>query len=142
MAAFDWSQYFNLAKELSTRPEEAALRSAISRAYYAAYNLAEIYCGENTIPITDSGNPHQDVWNAFLAKGGASFTTIYDKGTRLKRKRKLADYKDDIDRLASIVNDSIRDADDILKRLNPPPAAPAGSATPTTPADGSTPPTA
>jgi len=31
MAAFDWSQFLILAKDLGSRSEEAALRSAISR---------------------------------------------------------------------------------------------------------------
>jgi len=34
---FDWKQYLSLADELSKRSEEAALRSAVSRAYYAAF---------------------------------------------------------------------------------------------------------
>ena len=43
--SFDWSQYLNLAKELTDQPttpanQEAKLRDAISRAYYAAFILA------------------------------------------------------------------------------------------------------
>lgn len=39
MAKFDWVQYLIIARELATRPDnESALRSSISRAYYAAYD--------------------------------------------------------------------------------------------------------
>lgn len=38
--AYDWSEYLALAKELSQKGSDAAARSAISRAYYAAYNTA------------------------------------------------------------------------------------------------------
>lgn len=130
MTAFDWSQYFVLAKELSTRSEESALRSAMSRAYYAAYNTAEIYCNQNNIPIINTGNSHQDVWDAFLKRGGQIFTTVYDKGTRLKRKRKLADYKDEITGLPSLVSHSISEANDILSYLKP--SASSGVTPPTT----------
>ena len=46
--SFDWSQYLNLAKELAgqaTIPaeQEARLRDAISRSYYAAFILARNY---------------------------------------------------------------------------------------------------
>jgi hypothetical protein len=34
---FRWEEYLVLAKELSQKGGEAATRSAISRAYYAAY---------------------------------------------------------------------------------------------------------
>jgi len=43
----DWNDYLKIAKEVyskrnSLASEEACCRSAISRAYYAAYNIAEI----------------------------------------------------------------------------------------------------
>ena len=38
--AFDWTEYLTLAQELVQREEEACLRSAISRAYYAAFGKA------------------------------------------------------------------------------------------------------
>lgn len=39
--AFDWTKYLNLAEELVKTDAEENHRSAISRAYYAAYNLSE-----------------------------------------------------------------------------------------------------
>ena len=49
---FDWSEYLNLAQELAGRPtslsnEEARLRSAISRAYYAAFCKARNHLRDN-----------------------------------------------------------------------------------------------
>ena len=38
---FDWNQYLTLANKLAlSSGDEASLRSAISRAYYCAFNLA------------------------------------------------------------------------------------------------------
>lgn len=39
-ASFDWAGYLSLADYLASRPDEAARRSAISRAYYYVYNIA------------------------------------------------------------------------------------------------------
>ncbi len=57
---FDWSQYLNLAKEFLCQPtppanQEAKMRSAISRAYYAAFISARNYLPEteeHSIPKT------------------------------------------------------------------------------------------
>jgi uncharacterized protein (UPF0332 family) len=117
MAAFDWSQYLVLAKELGARSEEAALRSAVSRAYYAAYNTAKSFCDTAGVPIIDSGNLHRDLWTAFLKRGGRTFTSVYDKGERLRRKRTRADYDSEIFGLTSMAADSIRDADAIRSFL-------------------------
>ena len=40
---FDWTKYLNLAEELVKIDREENYRSAISRAYYAAYNLSESF---------------------------------------------------------------------------------------------------
>ncbi len=49
---FDWFEYLTLAEELALRmKEEAAVRSAISRAYYAGFNLARIRLGQNNVPL-------------------------------------------------------------------------------------------
>lgn len=133
MAAFDWTQYFHLARDLSTRPEEAALRSAISRAYYAAYNVAEIYLTDKGIPKPSTGNSHKDVWDAFLRKGGRTFTSVADKGDRLRRKRTQADYDSILTGLSSKVTDSLNDANAILSYLKPS----VGSPTSPTPASSS-----
>ena len=117
MAAFDWSQYLVLAKDLGSRSEEAAVRSAISRAYYAAYNVARSFCANAGISIIDTGNLHKDLWDAFLRKGGRTFASVYDKGQRLRRKRTKADYDSEVSGLSSVTADSLRDADAILSFL-------------------------
>ena len=117
MAAFDWSQYLILARDLGSRSEEAALRSAISRAYYASYNTARSFCSNAGIPIIDTWNLHKDLWDAFLRKGGRTFASVHDKGQRLRRKRTKADYDSEVSGLSSVTADSLRDADAILSFL-------------------------
>ncbi len=120
MALFDWSQYLILAKDLSTRSDEAALRSSISRAYYAAYHHAKTYCASKSIPIINSGggnSDHYDLWETFGKRAGTTFAAVHTMGNRLKRKRVNADYDANISGLAGIVADSIRDSDAIFYYL-------------------------
>jgi hypothetical protein len=124
MAAFDWTNYLILARKLGAESEESALRSAISRAYYAAYKTAEHYCENNAIPIAPTGRSHQDVWDAFLAKGGTTFNSVHEKGERLMRKRVKADYRSNVTGLQSMVLDSLRDSYAILSYLGASPPAP------------------
>lgn len=69
--SFDWSEYLNVAKELAgiaTNPanQEAKLRAAISRAYYAAFIKARNHLRDNeghSIPRT--ADAHRYVWEQF-----------------------------------------------------------------------------
>lgn len=119
MPVFDWAYYLVLAKDLSTRSDEAALRSAISRAYYAAYHHAKRYCATQSIQIITSGgnSDHYDLWETFGKKAGKTFAAVHTVGDRLKRKRLNADYDSEISGLAGVVADSIRDSDAIFYYL-------------------------
>jgi hypothetical protein len=50
---FDWNNYVTLAKTLADSDDEAALRTAISRAYFGALHIAEEACisGHVLIPL-------------------------------------------------------------------------------------------
>jgi len=93
---FDWSEYFNLAKELAETSEEAELRSAVSRAYYSAFCLARNYLRDiqqdpklwrqKTYDI----NAHQYVAEKFIYNQSKSHTMI-EIGKDLSRLRKMRD---------------------------------------------------
>jgi uncharacterized protein (UPF0332 family) len=96
---FDWNQYLSLANELAERSDEAALRSAISRAYYGALCLARNFLitkGElDKNAISREKDSHTIIWQAFK-NGGKTRAGVYQNGLRLKFKRKEADYEDDV----------------------------------------------
>lgn len=62
--SFDWSKYLNLAKELANQAiapanQEAKLRAAISRSYYAAFINARNYLRDKQgILIPKTGDAH------------------------------------------------------------------------------------
>ena len=99
---FDWSEYFNLAKELAETSKEAELRSAVSRAYYSAFCLARNYLRDiqqdpklwrqKTYDI----NAHQYVAEKFSYNQSKSqiMIEIGKDLSRLRKMRNKADYED------------------------------------------------
>ena len=99
---FDWSEDFNLAKQLAETSEEAELRSAVSRAYYSAFCLARNYLRDierdprlsrnKTYDI----NVHKYVADEFIHYKSKSKTMIEigNDLNRLRNMRNKADYED------------------------------------------------
>jgi uncharacterized protein (UPF0332 family) len=90
---FDWRAVVGLADELSKRTDEAALRSAISRAYYSAYCYARDRAGLNSAGARDS---HKLVFDYYERRAHGK---LRDFGSNelpsLHRLRKEADYDEE-----------------------------------------------
>jgi len=117
--AFDWQDYYDLAKELSEREEESALRTAMSRAYYAAFCNAQIKVKQRAPDLVreDGQGSHEVVWRWFKRQNNRSLNEIGTWGLRLRDNRVSADYRADV-RIDSVwVQDALDDADSILRRL-------------------------
>lgn len=121
--SFGWEAYLELAEQLATgpvappappggqapppaappAPSEAALRTAVSRAYYSAYHGAREYVERNGLAAVGRQDSHTSVWQALGATGGnprpRQERTIRETGFTLLRARKDADYE--IDRPSS-----------------------------------------
>ena len=98
--SFDWGQYLTLAEELSRRSTtpanlEARQRTAISRAYYAAFVSARNYLRDyKKLPIPQTAEAHRDVAQHFRHNAETSNQTIADNLRRLRLYRNQADYTD------------------------------------------------
>jgi len=88
--SFDWSEYLNLANKLvqaksTPSADEACQRTAISRAYYAAYCLVRNLARDRGwVTLIGGARDHAIVKNHF--KNSACFTnlfTIFECGTKL-----------------------------------------------------------
>ena len=67
MTPFDFADFLDLADDLSTRNDEAAWRSAISRAYYGILHVAY-----QTLPLTAQATithrtTHRATWDFYTA---------------------------------------------------------------------------
>ena len=98
--SFDWTQYLFLAQEL-TKPSgsspnrDARLRSAVSRAYYAAFCTARNYLRDDRKELIPSNvKAHKvvrDIFDSATDKRGLSIAKNLD---RLRNDRNKADYDD------------------------------------------------
>ncbi len=93
---FDWWEYLDLAKKLAGwSGDEAALRSAVSRAYYAAYKSAdEAFPGR--LRTREQTSPHLDFWNSLKRGQTADEQSLGRFGLRLWGRRCMADYDNDV----------------------------------------------
>jgi len=117
---FDWDDYLTLADRLAQETDdEAAQRSAISRAYYAAYHAAAAFVRAQGILMV--GHTHRSVWSALKADPRADRASAGRKGDRLKGFRLAADYRNpfpgDLGRLAIT---AVADARDVIEALDRP----------------------
>lgn len=109
--AFDPQKFLELARDLAERAnDQAALRSAISRAYYAAFLSARA--------VAETGGrrfdtPHRQVWEHLALN--MSFIDL--KGLRLRRSRNKADYRLGVVFTPQEAKTSIDRAEQILEML-------------------------
>ena len=117
---FDWSQYLVLAEELAEQKDnEAALRSAVSRAYYAAFCLArEHLLNTNMLFRSRLHRPrlsHQTVWLTYSRNVDRR---IGMDGNRLRELRNLVDYEDVVPNLDNAVRSALSMSRRILASLD------------------------
>ena len=121
---FDWAEYLNVAGELAAIPfrpsiAEAKQRSAISRAYYAAFGKARVHLrdidGDGNIPRGPQA--HEYVRLAFKASVDPRRRSIGENLNRLRRARNRADYADLMHGVSREATFAIRLADHVIREL-------------------------
>lgn len=89
---FDWQQYLIYAEQIDLNTaSEAERRSAVSRAYYAAYWKARRRIEKQGASIARQ-DAHNQVWDAYEFVIRADNTSLRTLGNDLKNKRTWADY--------------------------------------------------
>jgi uncharacterized protein (UPF0332 family) len=122
--SFDWADFLALAQALQSNPEvpgpqEAALRSAVSRAYYAAFHLAgEVARSEGWVP-KGSGDDHKGLQRDLIhgPRSTRLHKSIATKLDRLYDHRRKADYSDTMRNPAFLAQAALQDAARILEEL-------------------------
>lgn len=94
-SVFEWDEFLDLAEELVQRVGSAgAERSAVSRAYYAAFHRASAYVQERGVRLTFTGRDHALVWDWFLrSDANPALRWVGNAGSGLRRTRRHADYE-------------------------------------------------
>lgn len=106
--SFDWSEYLNLAQELtgqstsSSPGQEARSRAAISRAYYAAFCKSRNHLRDNeNKPVPKGPKAHGYVRSELENSSDKVRQGMGKNLDRLGIERNRADYCDEIPNLAS-----------------------------------------
>lgn len=122
--SFDWSEYLSLAQELAGQSgrvanQESKYRSAISRAYYAAFCKARNYLRDvegQAIPA--GGKSHTYVRDEYRNNSTRTRRRIGEKLNRLRSDRNRADYEDVFTRPSDVAIESIRLSREIISLLD------------------------
>lgn len=118
-----WHSYVVLAEDLVGRDSEAAKRSAVSRAYYGAFNASRRWLETNGVTI-ENHPAHQQVWRTFGAAEQAAsqcegkWRLVGELGAGLRGLRNQADYADVIPVLDSRARGAVESAGRILYLLD------------------------
>jgi hypothetical protein len=106
-------------------PPEAAARSAVSRAYYAAYTEVTEYVSQRGLTSSPSAYSHDRTWNHL--KNGipdkdswrrVERRSIADQGFLLKNRRQKADYRPNSKLARGEGKQAVAEAEDIIRRLD------------------------
>jgi uncharacterized protein (UPF0332 family) len=108
---FSWKEYLSLAHVLAASLDnEAAQRSAVSRAYYAAFHAARVLVeSDATGPLSQFEGAHQAIWRS-LERGPKVRKRIATSGKRLCDYRRQADYENNVAGLAAMVQEVLLEA--------------------------------
>jgi uncharacterized protein (UPF0332 family) len=101
--SFPWAKFLDLAHELAQEDvtstyQEGQYRSAISRAYYAAFHKARLYLADTEGFSLRTRDVHSEVANRFLDHHHPSYRFRRSIGVALdtlRQDRNIADYTDD-----------------------------------------------
>jgi hypothetical protein len=122
--AFEWKAFLDLAHDLQTRARgatnpEALLRTALSRAYYAAFCYARNYA-QQFLKFDPRGDPddHGRLRHHLRSKKRGGTATRLD---RLRQWRNESDYHDEMNiDLPQAVEAALAEAEYVFRSLPPP----------------------
>ena len=114
----DETGFLDVANDLSTGSREADWRSAISRAYYAAFHKARRFLRHNGFDVPRAEQAHAYLW---LRLSNSQHPDVVDSGQSLndlRRTRNRADYDMDVAVVPADGFDGIQVAADIIQLLD------------------------
>ena len=122
---FNWADYYRLSNSLvENQPvthDEAALRCAVSRSYYAAFCSARDWAvGHVRLVVSGRGTDHEIVRKHFLNSGNIDRRQIGLWLSRLRDDRNTADYDTSAQVQESMAKKSVQQAKNLLDRLKYP----------------------
>lgn len=116
--AFDWANYLTLAVNLAGQNDEAARRSAVSRAYYYVYHLAMARALANSFKLIPGEASHKQMWLLYESSPVSECNKLAVLGMRLRSRRERADYDDVYLRLDEEIGEILNTAHEFAALLD------------------------
>lgn len=115
---FEWRDLLPLAERLAVEAhDEAAGRTAIGRAYYAAYHAAAAFVRE--AGLLSTRHTHWRVWTALTGDPNPERVRVGRLGDQLRRRRVEADYQNPFPgNLAERAGAAVGDPRDVIETLD------------------------
>jgi uncharacterized protein (UPF0332 family) len=94
-AVFSWWDYYDLAWDLSQQKGDASLRSAVSRAYYAAYHTAKSWAVDHEFSLSKNAGKgsHEQLWRFMEEREEPKAKAVAELGRKARDLRVLCDYR-------------------------------------------------
>jgi uncharacterized protein (UPF0332 family) len=86
-------EFLKLAKKLQNSEDEASLRTAVSRSYYAIFNHVKHYLTTNGITLPPSAQAHEKAHQYLSNSGIDEAADLADDLDNLRKNRNDADYE-------------------------------------------------
>ncbi len=117
--AFDWEEFLALAKAVAGQSgpsysSEASNRTAVSRAYYAAFCFVR-NCAKSKLEFfpTRKSKDHADLRRHLVGRGRSKIASDLN---RLRQWRNQCDYDDRVPNLSDVVRASLASSGDIIRK--------------------------
>ncbi|MEK7092828.1 MAG: hypothetical protein AAB907_04345 [Patescibacteria group bacterium] len=115
---FPYDGYLALAKKLASDKDEARLRSAVSRAYYACFHLVKGYAEKLTrTTFAPDARVHKEIIDFLNQNIDADLRALGSVQTRLRYRRADCDYQKTIANISGCAQASIKDAESIFSKI-------------------------
>ncbi|HNZ53329.1 MAG TPA: hypothetical protein PLD55_02350 [bacterium] len=120
---FNWQDFLNISDFLFKKANDsgfpdAALRSATSRAYYAAYQVSLEYALTSLNYEKPEKNVHKALIEFYRSRNSTNEKKIADDLYRLKQRRVTADYVFSDSYHGFLADQSIQSSRKIIKQIN------------------------
>jgi len=108
-----------IAKKLATIQDEASMRSAVSRAYYATFHRVKLFAANHGVKFSSGmrSNIHKEIIDFLNYHTDQKVKLLSPKLDRLRNDRNKCDYADSINNISNITQKSIIYADNIFNDL-------------------------
>ena len=114
----DFRNYLTLAATLAAGTTEAEWRSAISRAYYAAFHVARALLLSLGFRTPQADRAHGYLWLRLANAGAADVKVAGNRLNALRRQRNRADYDSHPPRTQPMAANEVKNAEEIIQALD------------------------